>query len=357
MITTTQAIRTIIARLPPGQLVTAAGLERTVNKPVDRALSPVAKEMGLVKLRNGIYWKPKVSPIFQTAIVPIEGVEKALKEQYGALLHRSGQWAAHRYLLATEPEVATYDTDKRLSPLKVDDRCLEFRQVRKERLASAGREFGELLNAIEWWLEEPDSHHASTRYYIGLLLQEFTPHQRAHALGYRRPRVRDFCEAAAPARKPLRYITGWSALNVPQDNGDVADWHTEAIVRAGKLIVAGGNHPASPGLKPSDLRDIRSFINGRGLDWPTHLCASPERAVLDLVYHAIFNLRSDPGVDIDDLMVDIDRPQLRRHMQSWLQLASSDQQELLQEWMSANGIDERTEPSRNPDPAAMRIHP
>lgn len=139
-----------------------------------------------------------------------------------------------------------------------------------------------------------------------------------------------------------RYITAGTALNVPRANGDVADWHTEGMIRSGKVLIAGDNFTRAPGLEPDDLFDARAWIEGRGLDWPTHLCATPERAVLDMLYHAAVvkgRLAAPYTIVLDELLVDVDRARLARGIRSWIDQAAPELAERLRGWMIANGVD------------------
>lgn len=342
MSTVRQQIQRVFDALPPGGVITSARLHRPLNQGdpgVDRAMAQVSRKAGLKKLRNGIYWKPEFSPLLQTDLVPINAIENAMKEQYGATLHRSGQWAACQYYLAEEPDKATYDTDKRVAPLTINGFCFEFSQVRNSRLSIAGRELGELLNAIEWLLSTREVLLESTRCYLGLLLDCFSPDRLARALEECRPAVRTLCNSVASSQGSPHYITGLSALNGPLPDGEVADWHTEGMIRSGKLLVAGDNYTLAPGLEPDDLFDVSKFIEQRSLSWPTRLCAKPERAVLDIVYNAVFIRGIYPStISLDELLVDIDRPLLKRHLQSWIPQASPHQQQHLREWMHMNEI-------------------
>jgi hypothetical protein len=143
----------------------------------------------------------------------------------------------------------------------------------------------------------------------------------------------------------IPYITGGTALNVPHPvTHDVADWHTEGMVRSGKVIVTGQNGiVGAPGLEEGDLLDISDFIKRRGLSWPTHLCATPERAILDIVYRSA--VRSDAPahhLEIDDLMVDVNKQRLARRIRAWLPELTPRQQAAVEEWMRNNGLPEES---------------
>ncbi|MDO9318853.1 MAG: hypothetical protein Q7V56_11720 [Gammaproteobacteria bacterium] len=333
-------VRTSVSKLPMGGVITSAQLQHGPEnrQALDKILGPVSREAGLRKIRNGVYWKPKISDLLQAELIPVEALERAIKAQYAATLHRSGQWAACQYFLAQEPAVATYDTDKRLAPIQVNDFCMRFRQVRPQRLSGISRELGELLNAIEWALAAGLDLDNAQRQFLGGLLFEFPDKQRAHALKARPPQMRTFCESVAPDGTVVRYISAWSALNIPDKHGDVADWHTQGMLRSQKLVVAGENYTASPDLTPSDLIDVSWFIDKHALNWPTHLCATTERAVCDMVYHAVFVRCAVPTIILSELLVEIDRPALSQRLHQWLATSNKQQHDNLKQWMSANEI-------------------
>ncbi|MEX1196365.1 MAG: hypothetical protein WEB57_00705 [Pseudohongiellaceae bacterium] len=333
-------VRASVSKLPRGAVITSAQLQQRLGNPpgLDKILGPVSREAGLRKLRNGMYWKPKMSDLLQAELIPVQALERAIKTQYAATLHRSGQWAACQYFLAQEPAVATYDTDKRLAPIQINDFCMRFRQVRPQRLSGVRRQLGELLNAIEWALTAGLDLGSAQRKFLGGLLFEFPAKKRAHALKGRPPQVRTFCKSAAPDAAAVRYISAWSALNIPDKNGDVADWHTQGMLRSQKLVVAGENYTASPDLTPRDLIDVSWFIDKHALNWPTHFCATTERAVCDMVYHAVFIRCAVPTIILSELLVEIDRPELSQRLHQWLAISNKQQHDNLKQWMRVNEI-------------------
>lgn len=332
-------IRKTIDALPPAGVISSAQLQHRLGNAdqVKKTLGPIALERGLEKLRAGLYWRPYYAPLWQSPAFDLASLEHALQVQYDVELHRAGQWAAHRLGLAPEPPVATYDTAGRLSPVQIGHFQMAFRRVRPERIERASRPLGEVLNTIEWFLFENNPRHDSTASYLGVLLRCFSPAERARAMRVRRPAVRLFCETWAPA---ITYVTGWSALNVPSPDRGSADWHTEALIHSRKLIVAGEHLAAAPGLRREDLFDASAFLDEYGLAWPTPFCARPERALLDLLYHATFRRHGPPNrLALKDLLIDVDRGHLAKQIRSWRKEATSAQRELLNQWMTDNGLD------------------
>lgn len=55
-------VRTSVSKLPLGGVITSAQLQhRLENRQApDKILGPVSRDAGLRKIRNGVYWKPKI---------------------------------------------------------------------------------------------------------------------------------------------------------------------------------------------------------------------------------------------------------------------------------------------------------
>ncbi len=79
--------------------------------------------------------------------------------------------------------------------------------------------------------------------------------------------------SALPETSPERYLTGTSALSIPTDEGDVADWHFDvAFLRQGtRFRVAGVNIPSTQKILGQE--GIREY-SGRKTVLCGHLCSS-----------------------------------------------------------------------------------
>ncbi len=339
-------VRKSLQALRPGRLITSARLHESTGftAQTDNALSRIYQSEGLLRIRNGIYFKPDRSKdglIGTPAPTPAD-LEQAMKEQYGAIIHPSGMLAAYRVgLTHLYPPVLNYDTDKRLGVLETGfTRCV-YKQVRKERLSSAGYRLGILLNAMEWLYKEEEEIHFLRLAHIKRLLNQHPLEKIGRALGYRSKGFRLFCEGFLTQKVTNHYITGMSALNIPH-NGVSAGWHTEGLIHSGKLHVAGKNHAQSPGLEDGDLFDCGDFLAACGIVSDTRMCAVSERAIADMLYQSIIVKQRDPDfLVLQDLLAEIDKSRLIKLIQKIDELANTEQHQMLQTWCKANDIHKR----------------
>ena len=124
-----QQLRERFQRLPEGGIIVSRELHKlsTDSQQVDKAASRLYKTEGLTKLRNGLYYRPYNSRFFGQ-LPPREGdVIRSIRRQYGARISPSGALAAYDLGLAPSlPDAITYETDKRISPIRLETRTLHF---------------------------------------------------------------------------------------------------------------------------------------------------------------------------------------------------------------------------------------
>ena len=95
--------------------------------------------------------------------------------------------------------------------------------------------------------------------------------------------------ATIPQTTPDTYLTGTTALSIPTEEGDVADWHFDAaFLREGtRFRVAGANFPSTSNLLGRfGIRECANVLRARAVPLPTHqpvYAATYARAVLDLL--------------------------------------------------------------------------
>jgi hypothetical protein len=111
-----------------------------------------------------------------------------------------------------------------------------------------------------------------------------------------------------PQTTPQNYLTGTSALNIPTDDGDFADWHfDETFLRAGtRFRVAGLNYPSTDEwLGTMGVRECSDILRNRGVNLPfgqAVYAASYPRAVLDLVLNETKKHSAPSYVDAENLL-------------------------------------------------------
>jgi hypothetical protein len=94
---------------------------------------------------------------------------------------------------------------------------------------------------------------------------------------------------ALPETSPERYLTGTSALSIPTDEGDVADWHFDAaFLRQGTPFrVAGVNFPSTEKILGQEgSRECSAVLRKRSVLIPEgkqFYAATYAKAILDLV--------------------------------------------------------------------------
>lgn len=111
-----------------------------------------------------------------------------------------------------------------------------------------------------------------------------------------------------PPTTHQNYLTGTSALNIPTDDGDFADWHfDETFLRTGtRFRVAGLNYPSTvEWLGTMGVRECSSVLRARGVDLPqgqSVYAATYPRAVLDLILNETKKHAAPSYVDATSLL-------------------------------------------------------
>jgi hypothetical protein len=104
------------------------------------------------------------------------------------------------------------------------------------------------------------------------------------------------------------YLTGMTALNIPTEDGKVADWHfvSALLDTKRKLRVAGINIADTNGILGSyGIRECSSILKKRGVVLNSKskvYSADFVRAILDLIYDNILNEHCPKHIEIDELL-------------------------------------------------------
>lgn len=140
------------------------------------------------------------------------------------------------------------------------------------------------------------------------------------------------------------YITGTSAFNIPY-KGMQCDWHqidTLKAGRKGKFVM----HPhviigAEDIFGEYGIWDCSEWLKGRGFGKNNYLCATPIRAILDILYYRIVIKKQYPQPldDFWDFMFDeIDISELRLKLDELESSLSIGEIDILKRWRSKNGL-------------------
>jgi hypothetical protein len=335
-----QQVRKKFQHVPEGGVIASRELHRlsTESQSVDKAASRLYKAEGLRKLRNGLYYKPYNSKYFGELPPGEKGILQAVQKQYGARVSPSGDLAAYELgLVQSLPEVITYETDKRIGPIQLDNHTIRFNKVIATRLKAVEPSLLALLKAIEFIYTQGDELTPLQQKRISRLLRGYAADQVLKAIDlwprWFQDKVRLQLEVQA---KP--YISGLSALNIPH-NGKQADWHQMGMLHSGKFQIVGKNYDGAPGLGEDELFECGAFLKKFDVDVGTTLCATPARAIKDILYASIIRKNRYPDFFmLDDYMLDLSKYEIQLLVDDLKKVANDDQKILLNEWAGDNGL-------------------
>ena len=130
-----------------------------------------------------------------------------------------------------------------------------------------------------------------------------------------------------------RYITGMSALNISG-----ADWHLQGVIEADNWSVSGADYANTSDLFGlSGLYDCSVFFKSIGKNIESVKCASPARAIADMLYQNIFILKHYPDHIIfsDYLLEDKDIEEFIKYFYILLETADKEESIMLLRWKNA----------------------
>ncbi len=338
--TLAEQVRQRFQRTPPGGIVASRTLHGLPadRQQVDKAASRLYRSEGLYKLRNGMYFKPYNSRYFGPLPPGEAEVIRALRKQYQAKISPTGELAAYDLGFTPDmPETITYETDKRISPVQLDNHRLHFRKVDGKKLNAVNSNLLCILKALEFLYREIGSLTPQQQSRARRLLSRHTTAQLNKAVALW---PRWFQEAAQPLleKDVSPYITGLSALNIPYQ-GKQADWHQLGMLDSRKFLIAGHNYHSAPELREEELFNCSDFLDKHGLQVDTQLCATPLRAIKDVLYTHIINRNQYPGFfRLDELMLDVSKDEIRKAVEPLQSFANEKQEELLTQWMQNNEL-------------------
>ncbi|MEH6591275.1 MAG: DUF6088 family protein [Halioglobus sp.] len=335
-----EQVRLQLQQLPEGGVIASRALHKlsTDSQQVDKAASRLYKTEGLQKLRNGLYFRPYNSKYFGELPPREEDIIRSIKQQYSAKMSPSGALAAYELgLTHTLPDAITYETDKRISPIELDNHTLYFRKVDAKKLSSVKEPLLTTLKALEFIYNENKALTPLQEKRMRRLLNRYPNSQLIKAIElwprWFQERVKPLIQVTD---KP--YITGLSALNVPY-KGKQADWHQMGMLSSHKFQIAGRNYESAPDLSEHELFDCSRFLSKFSVDAGTTLCATPTRAVKDILFTSIIKKTQYPRFFIlDQFMLDDSKHPIQQAVEDLKQLANDEQRQLLIEWARDNDL-------------------
>ena len=335
-----EQVRKEFKRVPAGGVIASRTLHRLSadSQQIDKTVSRLYKTEGLHKLRNGLYYKPYASQFFGELPPREEEVIRSIKVQYDAQLSPSGALAAYELgLTATLPDSIIYETDKRISPIKLDNHTLYFRKVDGKKLSAVKASLLSTFKAVEFLYKEYETLTPLQEKRIRRLLSGYSHTQLSNACALW---PRWFQKQLQPLIKATErpYITGLSALNIPYQ-GKQADWHQMGMLHSNKFQIAGFNYESAPWLEEQELFDCGDFLNKHSVEVDTKLCATPLRAIKDILYNNIIKKNQYPSFFmLDQLMLDIPLYRIKKAVENFYPLANKAQKQLLITWAQDNDL-------------------
>lgn len=335
-----QQVRKKFQGVPEGGVIASRELHRlsTESQSVDKAASRLYKMEGLKKLRNGLFYKPHHSKYFGEVPPAENDILRAVQQQYDARVSPSGSLAAYELgLVQSLPDVITYDTDKRIGPIQLENHTIHFNKVLDTKLKTVKPSLLMLLKALEFIYVRGDELSLLQQKRISRLLAGYAAEQVLKAIGLW---PRWFQEKVTPQveAQSTPYISGLSALNIPY-HGKQADWHQMGMLYSGKFQVVGKNYDGAPGLGEDELFECGDFLKKFDVEVGTTLCATPARAIKDILYASIIRKNRYPDFFmLDHYMLDLSKHEIQLLVEGLGKMANDDQEKLLKEWAGDNGL-------------------
>jgi len=146
-------VRQKVQRMPLGKpLLSSQFLEIGARTAVDQALSRLVKAGEIVRLRRGIFVKPKKSRYAGEILPGPEVVAEALAKASGSKFQIHGAEAVRRFGLSTQtPAKPIFYTNGPSRHVRIGNLEAELKRVAHRKLVLAGRPAGEALSAL-WYL-------------------------------------------------------------------------------------------------------------------------------------------------------------------------------------------------------------
>ena len=335
-----QQVRKKFQGVPDGGVIASRELHRlsTESQSVDKAASRLYKLEGLRKLRNGLFYKPHHSKFFGELPPAENDILRAVQLQYDARVSPTGALAAYELgLVQSLPDVVTYDTDKRIGPIQLDNHTIHFNKVLDTRLKTVASPLLMLLKALEFIYARGDELTPLQQKRISRLLRGYAAEQVLNAIElwpqWFQDKVRLQLEVEVTP-----YISGLSALNIPH-NGKQADWHQMGMLHSGKFQIVGKNYDGAPRVGEDELFECGAFLKKFDVDVGTTLCATPARAIKDILYASIIRKNRYPDFFmLDDYMLDLSKHDIQSLVDDLKKVANDDQKILLNKWAGDNGL-------------------
>ncbi len=174
--TTTEAIRTGLQRLPKGKPFTNSRfLKHGSRGTVDRALSRLVAEGKVKRLARGVFVRPQKSRFVGDVVPEVSEVVEIIARNNHETIQVHGAEAARRFKLSTQvPVVPVFHTSASSRSIKIGSVTVKMIHTSNQRrLQFAGEKTGLALSAL-WYLgKDHVNAKAVSRIKSGLSTEEF----------------------------------------------------------------------------------------------------------------------------------------------------------------------------------------
>lgn len=185
-------INTLISKRKPGDLVFPTDFRgKGTEDAIKKALSRLAVNGKLNRLAHGIYFVPKIDPVFGTIYPAAEEVAKMLAKKEKVRIKPAGAFALHKLGLTTQvPTRLVYITDGVSRNLKVGKTTIKFKATSNKKLSTRGKVSSLLIQALDEL--DIDKMDSSTEIKIRELLKKEDPRILKLDLGLAPARINDY---------------------------------------------------------------------------------------------------------------------------------------------------------------------
>jgi hypothetical protein len=148
----TESVRAAALKQPRGEpFATARFLGLGPRAAVDQAVSRLAREGVITRVRRGVYVRPRQSRLVGVVPPSAEAVVRAIAESTGEIIVPHGAAAAHALGLTTQvPLRLTFRTSGRSRDVRVNKSVVSLRHASQRQLALANTPEGAALAALRY---------------------------------------------------------------------------------------------------------------------------------------------------------------------------------------------------------------
>lgn len=185
-------IESSLSKRKGGDLVFPADFKgKGTDSAIKKALSRLEKKKKLKRLSHGIYYIPRIDPVFGEIYPALEEVAENLAKREKVRIRPAGAYALHKLGLSAQvPTRLVYITDGTPRHLRIGKAAICFKATTPKKLSAKGKISGLLIQA----LEELDIMNIDpeTEKKFKTLLRKEKPRQLKYDLALAPARIHDY---------------------------------------------------------------------------------------------------------------------------------------------------------------------